>query len=268
MSLIQRRCRRRVALGEPAPGFSLVELLIVIGLIALLIAILMPMLQKARQQALLASCLANQHQLGRATYTYALDHKGWLPRDGMSGYKLGFFAPYLAVVCGYDPPESMERVNSDVVYAQDYLRPVQILKCPAVPDAPHVLHFVVNSMDFQYFFNRRSYAELGGSRAWAFGPITQVKSPESTGYIFEANMTTLAFDSLGSYNVWRPADLPFYTPPDARAPAPILSGNRMISSIDKRHHGRTTVVFFDGHAEARRLEPGEFPVTILNPYGP
>ncbi|MFP4105259.1 MAG: hypothetical protein ACLFVU_04125 [Phycisphaerae bacterium] len=39
----------------------------------------------------------------------------------------------------------------------------------------------------------------------------------------------------------------------------------MIHSKDMRHFGKTTIVFFDGHAEARSLTPEQVPVTLLNP---
>lgn len=61
---------------HPASGFTLVELLVVIGIIALLIAILLPALSKAREQANSVKCLANLRQLGQAQHIYASENKG------------------------------------------------------------------------------------------------------------------------------------------------------------------------------------------------
>jgi prepilin-type N-terminal cleavage/methylation domain-containing protein len=65
-------------------AFTLVELLVVIGIIAVLIGILLPALNKARQQANITACMSNQKQLVNALLMYCGENKGRFP--GGPGY--------------------------------------------------------------------------------------------------------------------------------------------------------------------------------------
>src|SRR5689334_15963804 len=73
--------------GRLRHGFTLVEMLVVIGVTAILAAVLFPVFSKARESARRTSCLSNLHQLGLAFLQYTQDYDETLPgaTDGPRG---------------------------------------------------------------------------------------------------------------------------------------------------------------------------------------
>jgi prepilin-type N-terminal cleavage/methylation domain-containing protein/prepilin-type processing-associated H-X9-DG protein len=99
-------------------AFSLVELLVVIGIVGVLIAILLPTLSRVREQARRTHCLSNLRQLGHAMLLYANAHNDRLPNT--------------------NPPQTTadyDSVNAVLVALnRDYVRAAETFHCPSDQD--------------------------------------------------------------------------------------------------------------------------------------
>jgi prepilin-type N-terminal cleavage/methylation domain-containing protein len=115
-------------------GFTLIEVLVVIGIIALLISILLPALSKARTQANNVKCLSNLRQLGATAIMYALDYKGNYPnRIGVGGGNAEYPPPEYLAASGFTDDRKLW-----VGYLKGYTvnDPTRIFYCPMTSGSP------------------------------------------------------------------------------------------------------------------------------------
>ena len=111
-------------------AFTLVELLVVIGIIAILIAILMPALTRARDQAVRLQCMSNLRNIMQAITMYESENKNYLPYCGW-GNMPDMHTGWLYKSNGgtwIDNPPPLDFAKTGVVYS--YLKTTQVFKCP------------------------------------------------------------------------------------------------------------------------------------------
>jgi prepilin-type N-terminal cleavage/methylation domain-containing protein/prepilin-type processing-associated H-X9-DG protein len=105
-------------------GFTLVELLVVIAIIAILAALLLPALAKARQKAWATACLSNVRQIGLASRMYADDHEDALPRSSHQGESwVGSLQPYAGGTNLWRCPRDANKVRPYSYALNDFLLP-------------------------------------------------------------------------------------------------------------------------------------------------
>jgi prepilin-type N-terminal cleavage/methylation domain-containing protein/prepilin-type processing-associated H-X9-DG protein len=126
-------------------GFTLVELLVVIGIIALLISVLLPALNKARQSARTVACLSNLRSIGHAALMYTADQRGvMLPVYVLEldptnvATPQATYWPFLLVRGKYLPQLKNEAAVADRTIDRS------IFVCPAAPIVNEVAAPIIN----------------------------------------------------------------------------------------------------------------------------
>jgi prepilin-type processing-associated H-X9-DG protein len=187
----------RVNTYRRAAAFTLVELLVVIGIIALLVGILLPALGRARESANKLKCMSNLRTLGQGLFMYAGDNKGSLPYGFVDagaatyGINVTTFSDWTQLLLnelakkpvGYDPSQLVGTANPG-------LR--ALFLCPSVGIEPSV-----QSLMTHYSCHPRLMPDLGQYEAYhptsplkGLKPykLAHVKRPIEIAILFDATL--------------------------------------------------------------------------------
>jgi prepilin-type N-terminal cleavage/methylation domain-containing protein/prepilin-type processing-associated H-X9-DG protein len=192
-------------------GFTLIELLVVIAIIALLMAVLMPALNRAREQGKRAVCLNSEKQLTFAWIMYADDNDGKICAANVGHSEDG----WVGNMDASDPEElQMEAMRSGRLYP--YCTNLKLYKCPTGERGEMRTYSVVSSMN----------TNVGGSwKGKVIKSRTKIRRlAERIVFVDEGRISNHAFSVVYNAASWR--DIP-----------PL------------RHGNGTNVSYADGHSE-------------------
>jgi prepilin-type N-terminal cleavage/methylation domain-containing protein/prepilin-type processing-associated H-X9-DG protein len=263
-------------------GFTLIELLVVIAIIAILAAMLLPALTKAKQKAQSIACMNNNKQLMLGWRMYADDNNDLLaPNDspyttayynsGNLTKKKNWVVGTMAVaVDAGDRPYVLNQV-SELLDPNSVLSPYlpnrTIYHCPADnyvdPNAGHAIHVRSISMNSAVgtIFGSSSAMGVGGTDNRPVGSAIGGGWLSGAGYVGGVNPTWLTYGKTSSFTRPGPSDTWVFIDENPRS---INDGSMAISAaastgatylIDKPtglHGGAGALAFADGHATVHK----------------
>ena len=282
---------RRAPVGGRRSGFTLVELLVVVGIIALLIAILLPSLAKARKNAKQVQCASNMHQIGLATQLHMADHHGYVPIAGLvypsDPNDLTQFTSYTDGA-GLRPapwPAALGRymgVNFNILtsatlapqLADPYM--MRVFACPS-DENPQMVDAIITAygagprvrtsygynaqvmsegQSATYTFNGTTYGWTAAQARRLGGHIAKVRQPSQLVLFFDANpRVDGAYELNYCWCATGPDSPPaFNTVYEGTFAEPWFLLNNGGTLFDQRRHdGRCNVAYADGHVSTIQL---------------
>jgi general secretion pathway protein G len=224
------RLERKYGGGRQRPAFTLVELLVVIGIIAILVALLMPAMARAREAARTVACASNIRQIGIGTIAYANRNNGFLPVP-VEGVNLMGGRPESAI---WGTDEQGIHDFSQGTLIADLGGPSvaeELFKCPS-DEEPRLLssfYQTAHRRNFSYVFNGQIVDSYSAAHGFKSKRISQIRCPSHKILLFENGDSPGINCSPVGYN-----------------PAAYV-GPRLY--IGLRHHDRSNVFYADGHVD-------------------